>query len=75
MVGNAPAIEIFGSPPELPLLLTTSHSKRIFQMIKSSKLILGLSFAALLATSGTASAEAKPVGIGSGDQMAHLHYL
>lgn len=39
-------------------------------MIKSSKLILGLSFAALLAASGTASAEDKPVGIGSGDQMS-----
>ncbi|MCP4008332.1 MAG: rhodanese-like domain-containing protein [Proteobacteria bacterium] len=39
-------------------------------MIKSSKILLGLSFAALLATSGTASAEGKPVGIGSGDQMS-----
>jgi len=39
-------------------------------MIKSSKILLGLSFAAMLAASGTVSAEAKPVGIGSGDQMS-----
>jgi hypothetical protein len=39
-------------------------------MITSNKFILGLSFAALLSVSGTASAENKPVGIGSGDQMS-----
>lgn len=39
-------------------------------MIKSNKILLGLSFAAMLAASGTVSAEAKPVGIGSGDQMS-----
>lgn len=38
-------------------------------MIRSNKLLLGLSMAALLAASSAANAEAKPVGIGSGDQM------
>ncbi len=39
-------------------------------MLLKSKTLLGLSFAALFATSTTVSAEAKPVGIGSGDQMS-----
>lgn len=39
-------------------------------MIKSNKILLGLSMAAFLLSSSAANAEAKPVGIGSGDQMS-----
>ena len=39
-------------------------------MTQSNKVLLGLSLAAMLSVSATATAENKPVGIGSGSQMS-----
>ncbi len=39
-------------------------------MMTSNKVLLGLSLAAMLSIPGTAAAENKPVGIGSGSQMS-----